>query len=354
MDKQTMSFFDALNRDLNRVYTANYQCLKATARENQDSTIELPTFSGSTWLRDKVEIVAKKRNNYINTISKTVATKMSPDFVEALENYKLSFMENFEAVYGPSGTFDDCFDGYEITHKGFKEDFFKLDIQNHLAKNTSEFKCLCYNYIRYLEYYKQLKIYEGYVEIFNSLCDDLNSDGYKTFMFQKPQKGVTLLSADKIQEMHALALSHKKRVDISYKSALKKKNKSFDRLSTTKEKTKQSAKENYSYFLACFEHEENQNEFVSELCHFTESLMTRLKWANSTPQMKKTADIYAGFYDLMAGVNIFSSKNNYETDQIYVHENELEYYQYLLEKVELLKTMRVVKLNNPQNGPQNN
>ena len=177
MDARTQNFIVELNKILNKFYTINYSCLRAGARGNQPEAINSRSFSGSAWLDDKMNILSNQRNQWIGIIQNQVLDLDACGFNASMETFKHVFMQTFEAVYGPSGSFDDNFDGFVIKHPKFKKDFYDLDILCKVSNDHPKFNLLCYNYLNFLNYYKQKISFESYDEIFSALVSDLQQNG---------------------------------------------------------------------------------------------------------------------------------------------------------------------------------
>jgi hypothetical protein len=334
MDARTKKFIEDLNSYLNTLYTLNYACLKAGARGNQNVAE-----NKSAWLDEKMAILSNQRNNWISAIQGAVLDLEQCGFNAAMATFKKDFMATFEEVYGPSASFDELFDGFKILHPQFKKDFFNLDILCKVSNEHPKYNLLCYNYLSYLNYYKQKISYESYAGIFSELAGDLQYNGYKSFYFQRPSNDVYLVSEEKIQKMVEEATQHLKRAVISTKTALRKHNKTYKKASSPK--ATEQAIDRFAHFKACFEHEENQQSFVGELHFLTKILESRMKFANTPSNTKLVNTLYEDFWDLMSGVNIFDDNNNYHAGKIYVHKNEVEYYNYLMGQINTLKKYEV-------------
>ena len=127
MDARTHQFMDQLNTHLNTFFTLNYTCLKAGARSNPLTTNVGTDSFGGVWLEEKMQILADQRIAWMTAIRESVFDLDECGFNAAMDTFKVDFMKTFEEVYGPSGTFDDNFDGFKIKHPEFKKDFFNLD-----------------------------------------------------------------------------------------------------------------------------------------------------------------------------------------------------------------------------------
>lgn len=341
MDARTQNFIVELNKILNKFYTINYACLRAGARGNQPESINTRSFSGSSWLDDKMRILSTQRNQWINIIQTQVLDLDACGFNSSMLTFKQDFMQTFESVYGPSGSFEDNFDGFKIKHPQFRKDFFNLDVMCTVSNNTPKYQILCYNYLSYLNYYKQQIAHEAYADIFDTLLSDLQSNGYKSFYFQKPTNDTLVLDQAEVEAMHEEALALKKRAAVPYKTALKKHNRSYKKLQ--KPGATQQAQAEFSYFRACFENAENQYAFVNELVFLTKMLSNRTKHVNIPSNTTFANTLYENFFDLMSGVNIFDEKNNYHSTKVYVHPRELEYRNYLLSQIKTIQQYEVKK-----------
>ena len=341
MDQRTQNFIVELNKHLNKFYTINYACLKAGARGNQPMARNSSSFSGSAWLDDKMEILSNQRNQWISAINEAVLDLDSCGFNAAMVTFKQDFLGLFQEIYGPAGSFEDIIDGFKIKHPQFKKDFFNLDIMCKVSNGHPKYNLLCYNYLNYLNYYKQQISYEAYHDIFEALSSDLQPNGYKSFYFQRPTNGTLVLDHAEVEAMHEEALALKKRAAIPYKTALKKHNRSYKKIQ--KPGATQQAQAKFSHFRACFENAENQYAFVNELVLLTKMLSDRTKNANTPSNTTLANTLYENFFDLMSGVNIFDEKNNYHTDKVYVHPRELEYRSYLLSQIKTIQQYEVKK-----------
>ena len=341
MDARTQNFIVELNKILNKFYTINYSCLRAGARGNQPEAINTRNFSGSAWLDDKMNILSNQRNQWIGIIQNQVLDLDACGFNTSMETFKHDFMQTFEAVYGPSGSFEDNFDGFKIKHPQFRKDFFDLDIMCKVSNNSPRYQILCYNYLSYLNYYKQQIAYEAYHDIFSTLSSDLQQNGYRSFYFQKPTNDTLVMDHSEVRTMHEEALAMKRRAAVSYKTALKKHNQTYKKVK--KPNVPEQAQADFAHFRACFENAENQYAFVNELVFLTKMLVDRIECSNTPSNTKLANTLYENFFDIVSGVNIFDEKNNYHTDKVYVHPRELEYRNYLLSQIKTIQQYEVKK-----------
>lgn len=336
MDARTQKFMDDLNGFINTLYTLNFSCLKAGARGNQPGNT-----SNDAWLNDKMRILSNQRNSWINEIHNAVLNLEDCGFNAAMDKFKLDFMETFEQVYGPSGSFDDNFDGFVIKHPQFKKDFYDLDILCRVSNSHPKFNLLCYNYLSFLNYYKQKISFESYDDIFSALVSDLQQNGYKSFYFERPDKNIELVSREEIERVVEYAKELLNQTTISTKSAVKKHLRAYKKVNNPK--VTEKALDKYAHCKALYEHEENQQAFAVELNHLAKIFEKRLESANTPSNTTLINTWYENINDLLSGVNIFDDKNNYHTDKVYIHAKEYEYYKYLIHQLETLKKYEVKK-----------
>ena len=124
--------------------STNYTCLRIAGQNKEENNslvytrndlFGAPKKLSQVWLDKKLKDVADERNNFFKKSYEAIQmTENTESCMVGLSNSQNQLMGTFNKVFKTSKSFDECFDGFEILDKDFKELYTLFD--NHAIIQT--------------------------------------------------------------------------------------------------------------------------------------------------------------------------------------------------------------------------
>lgn len=327
---------------LNKAFSANYTCLRIANQEGSFSGDLIQTSDQifkkkgfkEHWLAAKMKDASHQRNELLAAFSKAKEATFSDfDIEKEDERNKAVLMQHFNHYYGTNKRFEECFDGYEILDEDFKAIFELFDERKTIPSTRLGMSFLLNVYYTYLNYWSDRTFVRSTCDIIDTLSDDLNSSGYRTFYFGHPRNPqVSVISKAEIEEMILTVYNFITKFETELKIQ-KKKSASAEKL--VKKKPSDESKQNY--FETQFESNRMSilEEKVKALSFFLTVLDKRLSATGKDLEDSKILRFTEGVFDFTSGINVFDENNTLKVDKTYIHDLERKHLTFLFKQVGL-------------------
>ena len=334
--KETTVFDNAFYHAINQMYIVNYQCLQIL---NEDSPFDDKSPENlyrayfdaedgqlfgdrgvfiENWLSAKFEAFKKIRAKLISDIEEGV---VPADPTEAFNKEKAELIKKYNELYGENRKFDEVFRGTEILDKRFNADFIADANGAPLSVENEKYAEFCMAYTKYVLDFQMAQFYGTFKDIYEALCEDLTASGYRSLYFNNPANPkVKVLSGEFFNEIG-------RDVD-KLSNFLLEKSETLKREIVKMQKTKMlesdsAMQEQYNAAVAALNETENNILVLEHIYNWLDAIYERFKSANSV-----TIDFKSRFVDksvyLLTG-NGFGGKNKLEINDVYIHQNEIDY-----------------------------
>ena len=328
-------YHNPMNNTLNYLFSANYACL--CARNEQNPFDEKPRvisrdelFSSKksafgrdgiifqTWVEEKIKNYSLSRNRLIETID-TELKGISVD--ELINEQKYILIDLFNHVYGSNKKFEDVFDEDSILDKRFTEDLIASTKNEKTSVGRSLFAMLKQCYEKYLYVLFEYQSAKSFLDIYNCLCDDLTSEGNRTFYYGNPRnKDVFVVKRETLE--HALGMivpvyDYEKFVVEEYDKTFKKLEKSMIKHPETYEIDRNA----YDDYLPDYQKHINLLSSLQEAMDILNAMSIRFESANKEYQ-SSSHKRYDKLIQFLSGEG-FSNKLKLKVDSVYMHKFEI-------------------------------
>ena len=243
-----------------------------------------------------------------------VLGKPDPEIINQL-------IKKYNELYGENRKFDEVFRGTEILDKRFNADFIADANGAPLSVENEKYAEFCMAYTKYVLDFQMAQFYGTFKDIYEALCEDLTASGYRSLYFNNPANPkVKVLSGEFFNEIG-------RDVD-KLSNFLLEKSETLKREIVKMQKTKMlesdsAMQEQYNAAVAALNETENNILVLEHIYNWLDAIYERFKSANSV-----TIDFKSRFVDksvyLLTG-NGFGGKNKLEINDVYIHQNEIDY-----------------------------
>lgn len=327
---------------LNKAFSANYTCLRIANQEGAFSGDLIQTRDQvfkrkglkEHWLAAKMKDAAGQRHDLLDAFSKAkFASFADLDMDGEDKRNKDLLMRLFNQYYGTNKSFEECFDGYEILDEDFKAIFELFDERKTIPSTRLGMSMLLNVYYNFLNYWTDRTFVISTCDIIDTLSDDLNSSGYRTFYFGHPRNPqVSVISKAEIEEMILTVYNFITKFETELKIQ-KKKSASAEKMV----KKKPSDETKQQYFESQFESTRISilEEKVKALSFFLTVLDKRLSATGKDLEDSKILRFTEGVFDFTSGINVFDENNTLKVDKTYIHDLERKHLTFLFKQVGL-------------------
>lgn len=304
---------DEFYRAIQKAYEYNYVCglvvnqIREPAKGNNvysaSDIFDEQKSIKQIYLDSKLEGYATQRNKFFSVV---LDAFQEETIEKELQKIKNVVIDMFNAYYKTNKKFEEVFDKDSILDKTLYDSFY---MTNNTRDDSPEFEELAMAVSTYIQAFSKYKHYVTALDILNTLNNDFNKNGYKSFYYGIPQsRDVHKLSGDVLNE--AINFTLKENAS-KFKAA--------NKLEKKLRKQEQVDLESEEY--------QKYSDLSGELMilELLSIYLTALsdRYASSTkPDFNKIDVLKLKLADLSLGVNPF--KKNKTTDFIYVHKLELE------------------------------
>lgn len=231
---------------------------------------------------------------------------------------KKLLVDQMKIVYGVDGKFEDFFHWFNIKFEPYKKEVDKMyaDFENYANNCPSDMSLLHVMYNEYLESLRFFVVKEACKTIAETLYDEFQGSGYKSFYYGVPlNQHVHKVKSDVIEDAAKKAYNLELKCQSLYRDELKKAKK---------------AKDSEKYDSTALMNLEDDLHFSGMLTDYMQVLQNRINESNKVSISTKSK-VKLAMSDFLTGVPIAQSTNG--RDWIYIHTGEIEYVNYLLEKM---------------------
>lgn len=326
---------------LGEMFSMNYTCLRIS---NQDIPFESSNVYGRSsvfenrnnlrekWIELKLDDAAEYRNESFADLFKAWEIQKQNlfgdiDFDAVLNMRKSELMKKYNDYFETNMTFNEAFDGFLPKDPRFKNIVREFETQAVYTAENEKLNYLLHEYHCYIEILKIQMAYAAFNRISSTLADDVSERGRPTLYFKRPKDpSIKTISIDEI-EQH-IATSEHAIEDTQEK--LKAEGKKLIPLYKRRRKNMYDydAHNAISQIKSVIFNLNERLKQAQEYSYFAQLLMQRLAYANTDYDNSKMSDIYEGFFDLTAGINIFKKGNKLKLDWVYTHSLEKKYLEY--------------------------
>lgn len=323
---------------LGEMFAINYTCLRIS---NQDIPLsgagvygrEDIFGSGSKlkqkWIELKLEDAAECRNETFSDLFRAWEENKKNlfadiDIASVLRMRKKDLIAKYNDYYGTNNSFEDAFDGFSSKNPKFNEIIKNFEKSAVYYAEDEKLNFLLHEYHCYKEILKIYMAFSAFDKISTVLEQDLTQSGRPSFYFKRPSvSDVEIISQDEIE--HHIETAEKAIAETE--AELKREGKKLIPLYKRTRKNMQdySAHDEISKIKSVIFNLNEKLKKSQEYDAFAKLLMERLAYANTDYDNSKLSDIYEGFFDLTAGINIFKKDSKLKLDWVYAHSLEKNY-----------------------------
>ena len=326
---------------LGEMFSINYTCLRIS---NQDIPFESSNVYGRSslfenrnelrekWIELKLEDAAEYRNETFADLFKAWEVEKQNlfgdiDFNAVLNLRKKELINKYNDYYGTHLAFEEAFNGFLPKNPKFAKIIKDFQTQAVYTASDEKLNFLLHEYHSYVEILKIYMAFSAFNDISSTLSDDVTDRGRPSFYFKRPANpNIKTISIDEI-EKH---IAQSERAIEETNSQLKAEGKKLIPLyrRTKKNMYDYDAHNEISKIKSVIFNLNEKLKQAQEYSYFAQLMMQRLAYANTDYDSSKMSDIYEGFFDLTAGINIFKKGNKLKLDWVYTHTLEKKYLEY--------------------------
>lgn len=334
--KEKNDLFDLLNK----AFSANYTCLRIANQDvpfsgdlvqTRDSIFRKKTLK-EHWIRAKMKDAAEQRTELLTAFLKAKEMYFN-ELDMSMEDKKAKdlLMLHFNRYYQTNKTFEECFDGYEILDEDFKAIFELFDEYKTIPENRLGMSMLLNVYYNYLDYVTDKTFVVATCDIIDTLADDLNSAGYRTFYYNKPRNPrISTISREEIDKL--ILKTHE--ILLKFEKESKQKKKEAEVFAKNAKKThSELATQQYFEHQVALTRYAILEEKLKALSYFLTVLDNRLTATGKDIDDSKILRFGEGFLDLTSGINVFDDNNRLKVNHTYIHDLERKHLTFLFKSI---------------------
>ena len=336
--------------NINQMYIANYQCLQVL---NEDSPFDDKSEKNmyrayfepeegklfgengafiKNWQSAKFDAFRRIREQLICDIEKAIN---DCDDTQKFFEEKDKLLQTYNELYGENRSFEEVFRGYEVIDDKFGKDIVAETRGEDISVDVEKYGELCNLYVQYIYDYQAMQGFETFTDIYRALYDDLNPSGYRSIFFGNPENPkVKVLNYKFFTSMYEIVeklyLNCAKDIASLEKLAIK----------TSKTKNFDSDEALQMQFYEKFvELQKNRRDFtlIDGVYFWLDAIYLRFQSANSV-NIEFTSQLVDKSVYLFTG-NGLGGKNQLAINDIYIHQNEIDYVITMLKNIKEAKPL---------------
>lgn len=329
---------------LNEMLSLNYTCLRISNQDipfsagnvyDRSSLFDNKNQLREKWIELKLEDAAEYRNETFSDLFKAWEVQKQNLFgdidIEALIRQRQDeLLKKYNNYYGTNSTFKEAFNGYLPRNPKFAKIVRDFQTQAVYSATDENLNYLLHEYHSYIEILKIYMALSSFDDISKTLSDDLTERGRPTLYFKRPANPkVSTITADEIE-------SHLTQSELAIEDTQARLKVEGKKLIPFYKRTRKNmydydAHNAISQIKSVIFNLNERLKQAQEYSYFSQLLMQRLAFANTDYDNSKMSDIYEGFFDLTAGINVFKKGNKLKLDWVYAHDLEKKYLEYFAE-----------------------